>query len=335
MPIPPTKTFPRLWSLDAGLAMVVSDLHGDGDAYRRYRDRFVELQAKGQADYLILTGDLIHREDDGIDQSIEIVQDILALRASYGPAIIYLLGNHELPHLYNFNLTKGNRVFTPAFETVMSQNQCRAEVVALFDSLPFYLRTRAGVSLAHAGAAPPLVESEDAHRLFNWDHQRLLDWADETLAAEDMEILRLSYARVHGGPYELLARRILAVSGPDDPRYNDLLRGFVASSHPAFEKLLWPALFTRCEHEFGKGDYAIFLDAMLQELSADFSLQEFLSAGHITIKGGYQTIADRHLRLASAYHATPREAGQYLLFDTGQPVKNMKALLKGLGSVYK
>ncbi|MEW5960139.1 MAG: metallophosphoesterase [Chloroflexota bacterium] len=335
MPISLTKTFPRLWSLDAGLAMVVADLHGDGEAYRRYRDRFVDLQAGGRADYLIFTGDLIHREDEGLDQSVEIVRDVLALQASYGQAIIYLCGNHELPHLYNISLAKGNRVFTPTFELAMKQQQCRAEVIALFDRLPFYLRTRAGVALAHAGAAPSLVESETAQRLFHWDHQQLLQWADEILTAEDIEILRLSYARVHRGPYDLLARYQLAVSGPDDPRYDDLLRGFVASSHPAFDKVLWPALFTRCEHEYGKTDYAIFLNAMLQELSGDFQPQEFLIAGHITIKGGYQVVADRHLRLASAYHATPREAGQYVLFDTGQRVKSMKDLLKKLGSVYK
>ena len=95
-----TKPYPRLWSLEAGTAMVVTDLHGDWDAYRRYRDRFVDLQANGEADCLIFTGDLIHRENpDEPDQSLEMVLDVLALQASYGPAIIYLCGNHELPHI--------------------------------------------------------------------------------------------------------------------------------------------------------------------------------------------------------------------------------------------
>jgi hypothetical protein len=61
--------------------MVVTDLHGDWDAYARYRDRFVDVYPCGAADWLILTGDLIHREpDDGPDQSLEIVLDMLALR---------------------------------------------------------------------------------------------------------------------------------------------------------------------------------------------------------------------------------------------------------------
>jgi hypothetical protein len=38
----------RLWSIDADVAMVVTDLHGDRDTYARYRDRFIDLCAAGQ-----------------------------------------------------------------------------------------------------------------------------------------------------------------------------------------------------------------------------------------------------------------------------------------------
>jgi len=48
MPFRLTKAYPRLWSLDAGVAMVVTDLHGDWDLYARYRDRFIELHAAGR-----------------------------------------------------------------------------------------------------------------------------------------------------------------------------------------------------------------------------------------------------------------------------------------------
>ena len=63
--------------------MVVTDLHGDWEAYQRYRDRFVDLHARGQVDWLILTGDLIHREDDGPDRSIDLVLDLIELQAGY------------------------------------------------------------------------------------------------------------------------------------------------------------------------------------------------------------------------------------------------------------
>jgi hypothetical protein len=170
--------------------------------------------------------------------------------------------------------------------------------------------------------------------VFNWSHQRLFAGADQMMTNQDVAALRASYARLSQLPYELMAQHYLAVTGPTDPRYNDLLRGFLASSDPTFNQLLWPALFTRCEQEFGVADYAIFLDALLQVASLDFYPQHMLVAGHITVKGGYQLVAKRHVRLASGHHAKPREAGHYLLFDTAQPPANVQSLLLGLGRVY-
>lgn len=127
---PLEKTFLRLWSLTAGVAMVVTDLHGDWDAYRRYRDRFVDLQATGRVDHLILTGDLIHRETTSEpDDSLKIVLDVLALREVYGSSVIYLCGNHEMPHLYGISLARGNRLYTPDFEAALSRSGRRAVVV--------------------------------------------------------------------------------------------------------------------------------------------------------------------------------------------------------------
>ena len=62
----------RVIDLEAGMAMVVTDLHGDWDAYQRYRDHFLDLRANGRADYFILTGDLIHYEgSETEDKSLE------------------------------------------------------------------------------------------------------------------------------------------------------------------------------------------------------------------------------------------------------------------------
>jgi hypothetical protein len=317
--------------------MVVTDLHGDWEAYQRYRDRFIDLQAMGRADWLIFTGDLIHAETPEHDRSLELILDVKALQGYFGQAIIYLCGNHEMPHIYGISLSKGTTVYTPSFEQALTESERRAEVIAWFDSLPFYIRTQAGVSLTHAGAASLMADVANPPKLFNWSHQELLKWADSVLQAENIEELRRGYARMNGGmPYETLCRYYLAVSGPEDPRYNDLLRGFVVGGHPSFENLLWPALFTRCEKEYGHNDYTIFVKAMLDTLSEDFFPQQVVVAGHMSLKGGYQLLAARqHLRLASAEHATPREAGQYLLFDTAQPIHSGDDLLKRLGSVFK
>jgi hypothetical protein len=129
-----------------------------------------------------------------------------------------------------------------------------------------------------------------------------------------------------------MARRYLAVSGADDPRYDDLLIGFLVSSVPDFE-LLWAALFNRNEREYGQRDYAIFLDALLKELSAGYHPQEVLVTGHVPCRGGYTLLAGRQLRLASGSHAHPRHAARYLLFDVARPVRQADELLEGLGSV--
>jgi hypothetical protein len=81
----------------------------------------LDLHAKGHTDCLIFTGDLIHRESPTVpDHSLEIVLDVLALQATYGEAVIYLCGNHELPHIYGFGLSKGAVEYTPGFEAALS-----------------------------------------------------------------------------------------------------------------------------------------------------------------------------------------------------------------------
>jgi Icc-related predicted phosphoesterase len=329
-----TKTYPRLWSLDAGIAMVITDLHGDWDAYQRYRDRFVDLQAQGQADSLIFTGDLIHSDPPIQDDSLPILLDVLKLRVVYKEAIIYLCGNHELPHIYGFGLSKGKREYTPAFEAVLSQSTHRPEVISLFRELPFYVRTAAGVSVTHAGAAAVMAEVNNAFTVFTWDHQKRLAEAGELLTNQNLASLRRAYARLsHAESYAALAKHYLAVTGSDDPRYDDLLRSFTATSHPDFQDL-YSALFTRCEQEYGIGEYAPIVSLMLRHLSAQYTPQQVLVTGHIAVQHGYQIIAQKQLRLASGSHARPREAGRYLLFDTARSVERAVELVANLYTVY-
>jgi predicted phosphodiesterase len=312
--------------------MVVTDLHGNWDAYCRYRDRFLALEAKGRADYLIIAGDLIHSEGPPEeDRSLDMVLDVLALREQLGKRLIFLLGNHELPHLYGVSLQKGEHVYTPTFEAALGEH--RAAVIGLFDSLPFYVRTRAGVSVCHAGAAKELREPHAAVRVFGYSHQRVLDDVASLLPLDGRASARASIARSSGESYDEMARHYLAVSGPDDPRYDDLLIGFVALSHPDFE-LLWAALFSTNEHGIEMKEYGLSVDALLQHLSLGYCRQEALVAGHMGCRGGYALISDRQLRLASATHARPLEAGRYLLFDAGKPVQR-DDLVAALGSVFE
>jgi hypothetical protein len=323
-------------TLDAGIAMVVTDLHGDWDAYCRYRDLFLTMEAQGQADYLIFAGDLIHSDDSLADRSLDIVLDVLSLRETLGERLIYLLGNHEMPHIYGITLRRGDRIYTPSFEAAMGEH--RTAICSLFESLPFYVRTRAGVSICHAGAAAEVSTPESAAKVFGYSHRRVLDEVRAQLPVDQRASLRAGFTKLNGESYDDLARRYLAVSGPDDPRYDDLLIGSIISSIHSDFGLLWAALFTRNELKYGEQDYAIFLDALLRELSLlrlndlayTFHQQEVLVTGHIGCQGGYTVVVERQLRLASGSHAHPRQSARYLLFDVERPVRQVDELLRGL-----
>ena len=57
----------RAVDITQGTAFVVTDLHGSREAYLRYRDRFLTLRARGEADVLVFLGDVIHEAVDVFD----------------------------------------------------------------------------------------------------------------------------------------------------------------------------------------------------------------------------------------------------------------------------
>lgn len=315
--------------------MVVTDLHGDRDAYLRYVRRFRELYEEGEVQRLILLGDLIHGYGPpDQDFSVSMVRNVIALREEFGPEnVLMLLGNHEMPHIYGVSLFKGEHQFTPRFEHSLGEH--REAVMTFFESLPFYVRTAAGVMLSHAGPAP-----EVRHRtaeLVNFDHRAILDTVDAALAQEDdLADLYARYERITGESYDEDAAYLLAINGPDDPRYSHLLRALLVSQQDPHFELLWDALFT--QNEVGLQEFAYvqatreFLEAFSEGAPAP---QRVIVSGHIiTPMGGHALVNRFHLRMSSATHARPREAGHYLLLDCAKPVRAATDLIGGLGSVF-
>ncbi len=326
--------FPRVLSLDSGVAMVVTDLHGNWPLYARYRDLFLALRAQGLAETLVFTGDLIHHtgpEKD--DRSLDIVLDLMTLQERLPGAVIVLLGNHELPHLYHVPLSKGDYPLTPRFEVALGAQ--RARVLRWLEGLPFYARTRAGVSLGHAGAFPEATNADMLTQLLFWSHRALLAETAVRLPAEVRPALHAELERLLGAPYPALARAHLGVADATDPRYDDFLIGQVVASDPRFE-LLWSAFFTRGEREHGEQEYGAMLTALLTQLSQGYTPQRVLVTGHLVCRDGYRVLAEeRQLRLASGIHAEPFSACRYLLFDAGRPVARASELLRGLGSLFE
>lgn len=306
--------------------MVVTDLHGDGEAYVRYRDRFLDLHARDQADFFILTGDLLHRTPPDADESLTMILDVLRLKETLGDRLIYLMGNHEMPHRYSFTLQRGNDLFTPRFEWSMGKH--RPQIMALLDSLPFYVRTKAGVTLCHAGAFPGVDQ-----RLFGLSHERILAETAVTIPPETRPGYRTWLARQNRTTYDQFVHDNFAITNPSDPRYDAPLIGSAALNRHPDMSLLWQALFTRNENQHGRS-YPTYQKELLHALSDNFYHQHMLVTGHIDCQGGHTLVNKQQLRLASAKHAHPRESGQFLLFNVGEKMDSAEALLPKLDTVF-
>lgn len=333
----------RVVDLDSGIAMVVTDLHGAWEVYHHLREQFLDLHAKGSVDYLILCGDLIHREGpDSDDASLDIVIDVMDLQQALGDdRVIVLLGNHELPHIYGLSLAKGSTQYTPRFETFLTRldqlyrsRYRRQDVIAFLAKLPFFVRTRAGVLLTHAGAADDVDSVVNFERLASIDHQALIEQADAELNKYDVESLRRGYSHFTGLPYDDQAKRYLAVTGPDDPRYNDLLRVLFLTGQNTDFDLMWNTLFSQNELD-GNANYKNTVTQFLKVISeASPHEQRVLVAGHVAVKNGFGQVGPQQLRLASYTHAVPKRSARYLMLDCALPVQTAFDLTTGIRPVF-
>lgn len=325
----------RFLDLTDGVAMIITDLHGDRDAFNRCLSHFSKLYRQGAVDHLIFLGDLIHGYGaSDADNSVQMIIDVMAMQSTFGSDhVIMLLGNHEMPHIYGISLAKGELDFTPRFEHALGEQ--RIPVINFFDSLPFYVRTAARVMLAHAGPSPDVLKHVDILHYF--DHQAILQEADAALSqSSDLTDLYSQYASIHGLPYQDIAYQYLAVDGPQDPRYPHLLRAFLIGNQSRQFQVLWDALFTQNEQGLPDLVYLKTCEEFLAAFSVDAPAdQQVIVSGHIaTPRGGHKLVNIHQLRLSSAAHAHPRQAGQYLLLDCSKPVQSAHELLVCLRNVF-
>jgi hypothetical protein len=230
--------------------------------------------------------------------------------------VLMLIGNHELPHIYGVTLSKGDNVFTPRFEHALGSY--RKSVTTFLRSLPFMVRTPAGVMLTHAGASSVTAQPEAADRLLHFSHEALFAEVDRLLDRPDVNALLGAYGQQLGHDYSELAWEYLAAT-PDDQRYPDLLRGFLASNLEPEWNELWELLFTQCERQH-TALYPRILARFLEAYSPPDMAQRMMVTGHIPVTGCFEIVADQQFRLASWAHATPASDGAALVFDSAQPV---------------
>lgn len=317
----------RVTELTEGKALIVSDLHGDWDGYRRYRDSYLALRDRGDAQYFVLLGDLVHAYGDAAeDQSLEIVLDLIALQERLPGEVIALMGNHEMPHIYGFTLVREGVIVTQHFEHAMGSQ--REAVLRFFDAMPFFAVGRGGLALTHAGPHPRTANPDVLRRLLTYSHQALLAEADELLAVAPLPDLVDRLLNLSWGAYLRKSQAEFAVTGEGDARAGTLLRGMLAAQMEAFERL-WDLLFTQCEAETRRGYAELAMD-FVEGLRESGLPVEVLVTGHIVTPQGYSVITDRHLRIASAAHARPYESGRCLWIDVREPVRHAEDLLPHL-----
>ncbi|HLF03289.1 MAG TPA: metallophosphoesterase [Anaerolineales bacterium] len=323
----------RILNIDSGRVMAVTDLHGNYPIYRQYRDHFLSLRAEGKADIFLLCGDLIHSDGpEETDGSLDIMLDVIRLRSELGIGMAMLLGNHEMPHLYGITLGRGQHVYTPRFEKAMGGY--RRDIVTFFDSLPFYARTPAGISVTHTGASRAAAHARKFNVLATYSHVAELAKVDELLAGQDITSLRDGLGKMTGQSYDEMVLENLGPEGLTPDRYDELLYGACVSAISDPFQLLWEALNNFNEREYGRAHYRMLVDSFLRNMSNGFATQRILLSGHVVVQGGHDIVAERQLRLASHAHANPPESGEYLLFDAAQPINGVEDLLSGLGSIF-
>jgi len=318
----------RAVDLAEGRAYVVTDLHGEWSAYVRYRDHFLSLLDRGDSDILVILGDVIHgygKTED--DNSLPMLWDVMELQKSLGTdRVVMLCGNHELPHIYGVPLSKGQQSFTPRFEHALGEY--REPVIQFLKSLPFMVRTKAGVMLTHAGASTLTATENSAEMLLSFSHEDLLAEVDKLLTRSDVLDLIFEHLQMSLEEYDHKSWELLAVTGSNDPRYFALLRGFIATSLEPEWSALWEFFFTQCEAAGGVTHYLRVLKKFLSIYALPEQAQTMLVTGHIPVRNGVEIIGEQQLRLASWSHSIPQESGRYLLLDTAKPLHSMDELLQ-------
>lgn len=153
-----------------GHLMVVTDLHGNLNDYEEYIGLW---DCDDPNNHLVFVGDFIHStsEDDG---SIEIIDDVIEKFNKYSN-FHPLLGNHEWSHIVGSSVFKGYNNQTQDFEDLIERKKGSLEpflsnYVEFFKSMPFFVQTKNGLFISHAGPSRFIHSMNTFNSMFNDDY---------------------------------------------------------------------------------------------------------------------------------------------------------------------
>lgn len=286
--------------ISSGKLMIVSDLHGNGYDFRQVLKTYQKLKEKGNADYLVFLGDLVHAyPGKRKDESLEMIEELMDLKANQPDSdVICLLGNHEFVHIYHIPLAKGHLEFTSWFEYRIQK--CREVVIQFFMNMPLMLRTEGGVLINHTGASNRygIDENLNLQDLKNFNHQVDFTKHIENIKKYDPQI------------------------GSD----------FMNTDKGDF---LWDILMNGNEKQFGE-DYHKYVDELLALASSDrmeYPLNNVV-CGHIAAEYGAEVVGEKHLRICTSAGALGDLEKKFLLLDASKTYTDASDLIEYCRDLY-
>ena len=212
----------RLIELPAkGRALIVTDLHGNIDDFYNYIELWDDFQSKDS--HFILCGDFIHAVDSELDNSIQIVNEVMKLTKKYDN-FHALMGNHEHATLTDEIVIRGATDMTAKFRNEVQEmfgpqwEEHMDTYKAFFKTLPIAVKTANGVFISHAGPAPcpnPNVSCFVPSRFidFLWNRERHFRKSDlnNFLRAEGCQAMIVGHTPVDG--IKRLGNQLIVSSG--------------------------------------------------------------------------------------------------------------------------
>jgi hypothetical protein len=272
--------------------MVVSDLHGNWKDYEAVMQHWERHQDAGDADHLVILGDVVHARNHWEDASLAILDDLKSRKCNRKAGNIWcLLGNHEMVHIYHIELWKGNECYTAEMEEDMQG--LREKYMEQLTRMPFMIRTGGGTLLVHAGACRSVG----------------MDFIDQQ---------EVDFAYIREWPHLQLVRKLAERVGlPADANlYSQLYPriGLAFNGLPQ-SRFLWEMLMNKNERAYGKA-YFKYLRQYLRYFSQGHKRGlNLLISGHIRVPFGWEVVDNQQIRMSSGFGAENDSFKTYLLID--------------------
>ncbi|MFH0832585.1 MAG: metallophosphoesterase family protein [Candidatus Aenigmatarchaeota archaeon] len=185
-----------------GRLILVTDLHGDIDLFKRIMEKSKLMMNLGMGNYFVCCGDFIHSYGKR-DKSIELVETMIHLKSRYPKNVFILLGNHEWSHIIKTPVFKGDRNLYREFLDLMGikfefkHEEKMKEYTRFFKSLPIAVKA-SNLFVSHA-APDKLIELSDFK---NFTAEKVLTPRDKFYALLWARPSELDYSDAKYSPYD-------------------------------------------------------------------------------------------------------------------------------------